>query len=192
MAVNLTKGQAISLEKAGGGLTRVRMGLGWKAIQRRGLSKFFGTKEIDLDASAMLFSNGQLVDEVSFRKLASSCGSVRHGGDNLTGGSGAGGDDEVIWVDLTAVPPQVDQIVFTVNSYTGQTFAEVEAAFCRLVDDSSGEEMARYTLTGGGPFTGQVMAKVQRVGNGWSMTAIGAPANGRVSGQLLPAITPHL
>ncbi|GAB3124623.1 TerD family protein [Streptomyces calidiresistens] len=192
MAVNLTKGQAISLEKSGGGLTRVRMGLGWKAIQRKGLSKLFGTKEIDLDASAMLFSNGQLVDEVSFRKLASSCGSVRHGGDNLTGGAGAGGDDEAIWVDLTSVPPQVDQIVFTVNSYTGQTFAEVEAAFCRLVDESSGEEMARYTLTGGGPFTGQIMAKVQRVGNGWSMTAIGAPANGRVSGQLLPAITPHL
>ncbi|WP_143070959.1 TerD family protein, partial [Streptomyces malaysiense] len=52
MSVNLSKGQAISLEKNdGGSLTAVRMGLGWQAAKRRGL---FGsrTKEIDLDASA--------------------------------------------------------------------------------------------------------------------------------------------
>jgi tellurium resistance protein TerZ len=43
MAVNMTKGQRISLDKPGGGqLTMVRMGLGWDAVKKRGL---FGSRE---------------------------------------------------------------------------------------------------------------------------------------------------
>ena len=192
MSVNLSKGQGISLEKAdGGSLNAVRMGLGWQAAPRRGL---FGlrTKDVDLDASAVLFAEQKPVDVVFFRHLTSDDGSVRHTGDNLVGGAGRGGDDEAILVDLQRVPAHVDQIVFTVNSFTGQTFAEVENAFCRLVDESNGEEMARYTLTGGGKYTAQIMAKVHRADGGWKMTAIGNPADGRTFQDLMPAILPHL
>ncbi|MEU7042516.1 TerD family protein [Streptomyces varsoviensis] len=192
MTVNLAKGQGISLKKADGGtLTAVRMGLGWQAAPRRGL---FGsrTKEIDLDASAVLFAEGEPVDVVYFHHLVSNDGSVQHTGDNLVGGAGQGGDDEAILVDLQRVPVHVDQIVFTVNSFTGQTFAEVKNAFCRLVDETNGQELARYTLDGGGPYTAQIMAKVHRSGDGWQMTAIGVPANGRTFQDLLPAILPSL
>ncbi|GHC56203.1 TerD family protein [Streptomyces cinnamoneus] len=188
MTVNLSKGQGISLQKADGGtLTAVRMGLGWQAAPRRGL---FGTrtKEIDLDASAVLFADKQPVDVAFFQQLVSKDGSVRHTGDNLVGGAGQGGDDESILVDLQRVPVHVNQIVFTVNSFTGQTFAEVRNAFCRLVDESTGQELARYTLDGGGPYTAQIMAKVHRVGTGWQMTAIGTPANGRTFQDLLAEI----
>ncbi|MEU7133746.1 TerD family protein [Streptomyces sp. NPDC046261] len=188
MTVNLSKGQGISLQKADGGtLTAVRMGLGWQAAPRRGL---FGTrtKEIDLDASAVLFADKQPVDVAFFQQLVSKDGSVRHTGDNLVGGAGQGGDDESILVDLQRVPVHVNQIVFTVNSFTGQTFAEVRNAFCRLVDEGTGQELARYTLDGGGPYTAQIMAKVHRVGNGWQMTAIGTPANGRTFQDLLAEI----
>jgi tellurium resistance protein TerZ len=188
----MTKGQKISLSKAdGGSLTAVRMGLGWQAAPRRGL---FGsrTREIDLDASAVLFADKQPVDVVFFQHLTSDDGSVRHTGDNLVGGAGQGGDDESILVDLQRVPVHVDQIVFTVNSFTGQSFAEVQNAFCRLVDETNGQELARYTLTGGGPYTAQIMCKVQRGQGGWSMTAIGTPANGRTFQDLIPAILPAL
>jgi len=192
VTVNLSKGQAISLQKSDGGtLTAVRMGLGWKAAPRRGL---FGkrSKEIDLDASAVLFADKQPVDVVFFRHLVSDDGSVRHTGDNLVGGAGEGGDDESIMVDLQRVPVHIDQIVFTVNSFTGQTFSEVENAFCRLVDETNGQELARYTLTGGGNYTAQIMAKVHRQGNAWQMTALGSPTNGRTFQDLMPAIAPHL
>ncbi|MEV4435379.1 TerD family protein [Streptomyces sp. NPDC049555] len=188
MTVNLSKGQGISLQKADGGtLTAVRMGLGWQAAPRRGL---FGrrTNEIDLDASAVLFADKQPVDVAFFQQLVSKDGSVRHTGDNLVGGAGQGGDDESILVDLQRVPVHVNQIVFTVNSFTGQTFSEVQNAFCRLVDETTGQELARYTLDGGGPYTAQIMAKVHRVGNGWQMTAIGTPANGRTFQDLLAEI----
>ncbi|MCA1221819.1 TerD family protein [Streptomyces sp. 8L] len=188
----MSKGQGISLEKTGGGaLKAVRMGLGWQAAKRRGL---FGmrTRDIDLDASAVLFADKQPVDVVFFRHLVSDDGSVRHTGDNLVGGAGEGGDDESILVDLEQVPARIDQIVFTVNSFTGQTFQEVQHAFCRLVDETNGEELARYTLDGGGQYTAQIMAKVHRSASGWRMTALGSAANGRTFQDLMPAILPHL
>ncbi|MEW2398765.1 TerD family protein [Streptomyces sp. NPDC046862] len=195
MSVNMAKGQQISLSKDdGSALTSVRMGLGWQAAPRKGfLAKLTGSgNDIDLDASAVLFAAGQPTDVVFFRHLTSDDGSVRHTGDNLTGGAGAGGDDETILVDLARVPSHIDQIVFTVNSFTGQTFTEVQNAFCRLVDETTGTELARYTLTGGGDHTAQIMAKVQRSGSGWQMKAIGEPATGRTFQDLLPSIAPHL
>ncbi len=67
MTVNLTKGQAISLQKNDGGtLTAVRMGLGWQAAPRRGLF-VRRTREIDLDASAVLFADKRPVDVVFFQ-----------------------------------------------------------------------------------------------------------------------------
>jgi tellurium resistance protein TerZ len=193
MAVSLTKGQRVSLEKSGGGsLTRVFMGLGWDAVSH-GL---FGRKkavDIDLDASCLLFdAGGQLVDQVWFSQLRSRDGSVQHTGDNLTGAGE--GDDEVIYVDLPAVPAQVTTLVFTVNSFTGQDFSQVENAVCRLVDAAGPQqtELARYTLSGSGHHNAQIMAKLTREGGGWAMTAIGATANGRTFRDLLPAVAPHL
>ena len=132
------------------------------------------------------------MDVVFFQHLVSDDGSVRHTGDNLTGGAGSGGDDEAILVDLARVPANIDQIVFTVNSFTGQTFAEVQNAFCRLVDETTGAELARYTLTGGGNHTAQIMAKVHRTGGNWQMKAIGEPATGRTFQDLMPSIASHL
>ena len=190
--VNLSKGQTVSLTKKGGGtLTVVRMGLGWDAVKKRGL---FGRKEqaVDLDASAMLFDrSGRLVDQVWFQQLRSTDGALQHTGDNVTGAGD--GDDESIVVDLQKLDPAVTAIVFVVNSFTGQNFSQIENAYCRLVDSASGDvELARYELTGSGSHNGQIMAKVVRDGSGWSMTAIGAVANGQTFRDLVPAVTPHL
>ncbi|GAA3235436.1 TerD family protein [Pseudonocardia petroleophila] len=192
MTISLQKGQKVSLAKRGGGsLSVVRMGLGWDAVKKRGL---FGSRSqsIDLDASALLFDAGrQLVDAVWFRQLRSKDGSVQHTGDNLTGAGE--GDDESVIVDLARLSPAVAQIVFTVNSFTGQDFTQIENAFCRLVDETTGEELARYELSGSGTHNAQIMAKVARDGQGgWSMTAIGAIASGRTFQDLLPATAAHL
>jgi len=193
MTVSLAKGQKVSLAKPGGGsLTAVRMGLGWDAAKKEGLFGGLKTQSIDLDASALLFDGGRnLVDAVWFKQLTSKDGSVRHTGDNLTGDGK--GDDESIIVDLTRLPRQVSQIVFTVNSFTGQDFSQIENAFCRLIDQSTDVELARYDLSGSGRHNAQVMAKVSRdVQGNWTMTAIGAIASGRTFQELLPATTEYL
>ena len=151
--VSLTKGQTVSLKKDGGvALTRIRMGLGWDpVVTKRGLFGGGRGANIDLDASAMMYAGSRLGDLAYYGQLISKDGSIRHHGDNLTGEGE--GDDEVIDVDLTRVPPAVTQVLFVVTSYQGHTFEQVENAFCRLVDDTTGHELARYTLAGGMPGT---------------------------------------
>jgi tellurium resistance protein TerZ len=192
MSVNMTKGQKVSLTKPGGGtLTRVRMGLGWDAVKKRGMFGGMKSQSIDLDASCLLFNGaGNLEDQVWFQQLKSKDGAIVHTGDNR---SGAGeGDDESIIVDLSQVPTNVSTLVFTVNSFTGQDFSQIENAFCRLVDETTGAEIAKFNLTGSGGHTAQLMAKVSREGQGWTMTAIGTAASGRTFRELLPAIAAHL
>ncbi len=191
--VSLTKGQSVSLVKSGGGsLTKVRMGLGWDAMAKKGLFGGKKAQSIDLDASCLLFSaDKQLVDQVWFSQLKSKDGSVQHTGDNRTGAGD--GDDESVTVDLSALPAAITTLVFVVNSFTGQDFTQIENAFCRLVDSADNDkEIARYELTGSGTHNAQVMAKVTRDGSGWSMTAIGATATGRTFKDLLPVVVQHL
>jgi tellurium resistance protein TerZ len=194
MAVNLTKGQKISLEKeAGGALARVTMGLGWDVAQKRGFLGFGGGKgdSIDLDASCVLFDeSNRPVDVVWFRQLKSRDGSITHTGDNRTGAGD--GDDEQIVVELNRVPEHVKSLVFTVNSFTGQNFSQVANAFCRLVDTGSGREVARYDLSVQGSHTAQIMAKLYRHNGEWKMHAIGENGSGRTFDDLMPLIVPHL
>lgn len=192
MAVNMQKGQRVSLSKAGGGtLTQVRMGLGWDAVKKRGLFGGRKAQEIDLDASCMVYdASGKLVDAIWWKQLNSRDGSIVHTGDNRTGAGD--GDDESIIVDLQRLSPNVQTLVFVVNSFTGQDFSQIENATCRLVDATNETEIARYVLSGSGHHNSQVMAKVSRDGAGWSMTAIGAIANGKTFHDLMPAVQQHL
>lgn len=197
MGINLQKGQKISLSKeSGGALSKVIMGLGWDAKKSGGgfLKGMFGGgggDSIDLDASCVLFDdNNKLVDTVWFKQLKSRDGSIVHTGDNRTGEGD--GDDEQIIVDLDKVPANVKALVFTVNSFTGQTFDAVENAYCRMVDNSNKKEIARYTLSAQGSHSAQIMAKVYRHNGEWKMHAIGENGTGRTIDSLLPQIVVHL
>ncbi len=195
MALSLTKNQTISLEKtAGSGLRNVTMGLGWDVAKPKGfLGRLMGggNDSIDLDASALFFdASGTLTDNVWFRQLKSKDGSVLHTGDNRTGEGE--GDDEQIKVDLSRVPATVQTIVFTVNSFLGQDFSKVENAYCRLVNDASGTEIARFNLSAGGAHTGQVMARLYREGRDWNLQALGTPSRGRTFQDMLPDIRQSL
>ena len=135
MALTLSKNQSISLEKtAGRGLTSISLGLGWDPVKaQRLLLKMLGGggNDIDLDASCILLDGDMnSVDLVWFRQLASRDGAIEHSGDNLTGEGD--GDDETIHVDLQRLPGTIQHLVFTVNSFRGQTFDQVENAYCRI------------------------------------------------------------
>jgi tellurium resistance protein TerZ len=193
MAISLQKGQKISLDKESGqALTKVIMGLGWDAVKKGGLfGGFSGGGSVDLDASCILFGeDNKVADTVWFRQLKSRDGSIVHTGDNRTGDGE--GDDEQIIVDLSKVPASVKSLVFTVNSFTGQSFDSVANAYCRLVNAANQSEIARYTLTAQGAHTAQIMAKVYRHNNEWKMHAIGESSSGRTFEQLVPAIIPYL
>ncbi len=195
MAISLSKGQTISLEKSGGGITRLHFGLGWDPVQKK--KGFFGSlmgggaDEIDLDASCIVFDGAKSpIDTIWFRKLRSSDGAVHHTGDNLTGEGD--GDDEVIKVDVAALNASAQHLVFLVNSFRGQTFDAVDNAFCRVLDDTAHTELCRYTLTEKGRHTGVVMGVLSRAGGGWSFKAVGVPADGRTAEDMAIAAAAHI
>lgn len=159
----LTNGQTLSV-----GATRLRVGLGWDKLRNAGVAGT-GAPDIDLDASAVQFANGELFDLAFYNNLRTRDGSIEHLGDNQTGAGE--GDDETIAVDLARVYHQVDTIFLLVSSYQGHSLEWIGNAYCRLVDEHD-TELARVTLTYGVPETGVVLAKLVRAVDGWTLHAI--------------------
>lgn len=181
MAINLTKGQKVSLDK---GVKLALVGLGWDT------NRYDGRADFDLDASAfMLGANGKVrkdEDFIFYSNLQSEDGSVVHTGDSLSGGSG--GDDETLFIDFTKVPADVEKIVITVTIYEaqerGQNFGQVSNAYVRVArrsseSDTVGVEELRYDL--GEDFsieTALVVCEIYRSGATWKFNAVGAGYQG--------------
>lgn len=151
---------------------RLRLGVAWDRAANAGGFSSGGSREIDLDASAVQFGGGRLFDLAFYNNVATRDGSVAHLGDNKTG-SGEG-DDETITVDLDRVHRQIDTIFLLVTSYQGHDLQWVPRASCRVVDEQD-VELARITLTLGIPETGVVLARISREVDAWRLHALGAP-----------------
>ena len=180
MAINLQKGQKVSLSKDNAGLSKVVIGLGWDEVPKKKGGLFAPKPQaVDCDASAILLQNGRLVDKedlVYFGNLRHRSGTVQHMGDNLTGAGE--GDDEQIIVDLASVPAQYDRIVIVVNIYAAvkrkQHFGMIQNAFIRLVDSRNNNEMCRYNLTEDySGMTAMIFGEVYRHNGEWKFNAMG-------------------
>ena len=194
MAVNLQKGQKISLKKSdGSSLSNIMVGLGWDAAEQKGgfLSSILGsTKQIDCDASVFLCKDGKLRDNddvVYFGNLEHNSGAVKHMGDNLTGDGE--GDDEQIFVNLNRLPGNYDKLIFVVNIYKGeerkQHFGMIKNAFIRIVDNDNGTELCRYNLSDNYEgMLAMVAGEVYKKNNEWKFNAIGNGTKDKSLGEL--------
>lgn len=179
MPINLSKGQKVSLTKGNPGLKKIMVGLGWD------VNAFDTGADFDLDASAFLTgANGKCPTEKEFifyGNLEHESGAVMHMGDNLTGAGE--GDDEQIEVDLSLVPANIERIAFTVTIYDAdkrrQNFGQVANAYCRIVDESTGEELVHFDL--GEDFsieTALVVGELYKHNGEWKFNAIGSGFQG--------------
>ena len=179
MPINLSKGQKVDLTKGNASLKHIMVGLGWD------VNAFDSGADFDLDASAfMCGANGKCPTEkefVFYGNLEHPSGAVKHQGDNLTGEGE--GDDEQIFVDLKAIPENIDKIAFTVTIYEAQerrqNFGQVSNAYIRIVDEDTNQEVIRYDL--GEDFsieTAIVVGELYRHNGEWKFNAIGSGFQG--------------
>ncbi len=173
MAVSLSKGGNISLDKAAPGIKNVLIGLGWDERATDGTA-------FDLDASVFLVKADGKVrgdhDFIFYNQLKSQCGSVEHTGDNKTGAGE--GDDESVRVDLSLVPAEIDKIVVTVTIHNAEgnnlNFGQVSNAFIRVVNEADNQEVCRYDLSEDYSIeTAMVFGELYRHSGEWKFRAVG-------------------
>jgi tellurium resistance protein TerD len=181
MAVSLTKGQRISLEKISPGLSEVFIGLGWDVKATDTGSDF------DLDSSLFLLgANEKLISDnhfIFYNNLTSPDPdkSVQHMGDNLTGAGE--GDDEIIKINLKKVPNDVQKILVTVTIHEAQqrrqNFGQVQNSFVRIVNAQTQQEAVRYDLVEDYSIeTALIMAELYRKDGEWRLNAVGSGYQG--------------
>jgi stress response protein SCP2 len=190
--IEMTAGQEVVLaDEDQRPLTTLRMGLAWDKKRTAG-AMGTGAPDVDLDASAVQFSGDQLFDLAFYNNLSTRDGSVVHLGDNQTGRGD--GDDEQITVDLGKIYAKVDTIVFMVSSYQGHTLEWINSSYVRLVDVAGDEELelARFTLTGGVPTTGMVLATMVRDGDQWRLRAVGQGIDAKIPTESVDALRAFL
>lgn len=177
--VNLSKGQKVDLTKTNPGLTKIMVGLGWD------VNKYDSGGDFDLDAAAFLLgANGKAASEndiIFYNNKTDVSGAIQHMGDNKTGVGE--GDDEVINIDLSKVPANVDKIDFTVTIFEAdarnQNFGQVNNAYIRVMNQENREELLHFDL--GEDFsieTAVVVAELYRYGSEWKFNAIGQGFSG--------------
>ncbi|MDE6092524.1 MAG: TerD family protein [Ruminococcus sp.] len=148
MAINLQKGQRVALDDS---MKLALVGLGWDT------NRYDGGYDFDLDASAFLLGeNGKLIrdeDFVFYNNLNGRDGAVVHTGDNLTGDGE--GDDEVIIIDFTKIPPEIKKIAICVTIHEAdirrQNFGQVSNAYIRVAKiadefDTVGQPVLKFDL----------------------------------------------
>ena len=181
MAVSLTKGQRISLEKISPGLSEVFIGLGWDVKATDTGSDF------DLDSSLFLLgANEKLISDnhfIFYNNLTSPDPdkSVQHMGDNLTGAGE--GDDEIIKINLKKVPNDIQKILVTVTIHEAQqrrqNFGQVQNSFVRIVNAQTQQEAVRYDLVEDYSIeTALIMAELYRKDGEWRLNAVGSGYQG--------------
>lgn len=181
MAVNLSKGQRVSLDKS---VTLARIGLGWDT------NRYDGGSDFDIDASVFLLgANGKVLrdeDFVFYNNLNGRNGAVVHTGDNRTGEGD--GDDEAIIIDFTKIPPEIEKIAVTVTIFDAQqrnqNFGQVSNAYVRVVkidnpDDVNGEEVIHFDLMEEFSIeTALVVCEIYRYNGDWKFNAVAAGYQG--------------
>ena len=147
--------------------THFKLGLGWDPAEEGA--------PMDLDVGCVLLDKDGIYNNFVYFHQQSAPG-VEHSGDNRTGFGD--GDDEWLRFSLNDLDPAVETISIAISAYSG-SFMAVKNAFCRLVDEDRGVEVARWELSGMFEETSLVVCKLYRDAGWWKVFVIGEPIGGR-------------
>ncbi|MEV6424439.1 TerD family protein [Streptomyces sp. NPDC051662] len=139
----------------------VRIELGWRS----------GPGVPDVDASALLLVSGKVrsdADFVFYNQPAHASGAVRHEGKK----TGADGVTDTLAVDLARVEPAVERIVLAASA-DGGSFGRVPGLRVRVLDATSGAEIARYESQDATVETAFLLGELYRRQGNWKFRAVG-------------------
>lgn len=154
-------------------VTKLAVGAEWdaKGAKNALVNAFKARKGADLDLIAVCFQRGRAVRYAGWENLNPVKG-VTHTGDSKTGAGS--GDDELVDVDLTQVPEEVDKILFVIGTKE-KSFASAKNVSFNMYDKSGGtqEKLAPSIWPElGKRYNALSMLSVERTGSEWSVKMI--------------------
>lgn len=183
MAINLSKGQRVSLDSS---MSMARIGLGWDP------NEFSNDQDYDLDISAfMLGADGKVrsdADVVFYNNKDWNGHAVWTLRDSLDGRDSDGGEDEQIFIDFSKIPPDIDRIAIAATIHEAeekhQNFGQVSNSYISVYKmanefDLPGEQMIYFDL--GEEFsieTAIIACEIYRKNGEWKFNAIGGGIQG--------------
>ncbi|MEU1038123.1 TerD family protein [Streptomyces sp. NPDC005551] len=158
----MVKGANIGLASLGDDIRSVMVSLSWSSP----------TGEGDADVSVLLLGgNGKVRGDADFyfyNNPAAADGSVQLLGKAPT----ADGNEDRITFDLTAIPPDVEQIVVAASRYQGAGFGDLHDVRLTLADGSGGD-LLRYSVEDAGRVSALLFGELYRRSGDWKFRAIG-------------------
>jgi len=189
MGFDLSKGSSFDLSKEAPSLEVAGVGLGWNTTADLDVSAFcIGEDGHIPEMTDFVFYKSSLktvLDGEDGPRPYSTDGAVYGAIDAPEGDEESDGDDEDMWIYFDRISDAVKRIVVVVTIYPDpskpkETFRDVSGCYCRIWDQSSGNELCRYTLSDDfGSEDAVEVGEFIRVDGGWSFKALG---NGKEGG----------
>ena len=174
--MNLSKGSTVNLTKTGE-VPIFKLGASWGKITKKKFGLFGSSSEsVDLDLCSFGISNNRIVSECSYRSPKGQY--MNSSGDDRSGNSGTK-DNEIITLDMSNVPENVDAIITIINSYSGQKFDEIPYAKIRVYEGQDNNPVkihCEYNIANDETFKGArtlVIGSIFKENGIWSFKAIG-------------------
>lgn len=179
--MNLSKNESVTLLDLSKNTTLpvFKIGAAWIKSSKKLFGLMSVPQKCDLDLCAFAIVNGRIKEEwdCSFERDRSPF--MSSSGDDRSGGGSKDKDNEIIKIDMSKVPSEVEGIIIMINSYSGEKFDEIEYAHVRVYEgeDNKPETMhCKYAMSSDSTFRGGrtlIIGSITKENNVWKFNAIG-------------------
>ncbi|QBD85573.1 TerD family protein [Clostridium tetani] len=176
-SMKILKGQKISLNQKSPNISKLMVALEWEI-------KNTSNKKLELDTSIfMVDKNNTTLEEdfIFYSNLKSAQGGIVLKSDHNS--NLKDGYDEVVQLDLTKIPLNIEKLAFTITIYEaedrGETFENISNAYFRLIDTYTKKEILNYKFDDQlSEETAVVVAEIYRYKGEWKINCIGSGFKG--------------
>merc|ERR1711924_473564 len=98
--------------------------------------------------------------------------------------------EEMVWVNLRKLPPNVELLIFVVAAYSGGQLCDVADGQLHVLEEAESREIALFEISRSAASVDVVAAMARQPDNTWRMCKVNAPAeNGRHFMDILPSLS---
>lgn len=143
---------------------RYGFGVSWDTI---------GGRDVDIDLQCVVVDTAGVIIDCAYYNNLKAVKAITHSGDEAHGKPN--GIEEIVWVNMRKLPPNVAVLVFVVAAYSGGYLKDVNNGQLHVFEDKETNEMALFEMERSAKSV-DVVGAMFRQGSSWKMRIIDEPA----------------